>query len=245
MLRRPPDAGAPHGPAESLLGSRPVELGHSSSLSKRVALALAAAATLLGLCLASGPASAVAGTACPSFRVLHNDRIGPASLPAGSYSVTLAAGSGLTCAAASQLFTRFLEDYDGVLPRPWRVIALGSGRASFARGNAAGFAVARGGGGGGNNPSLGKLCGGTYTVNSGATVGPLFFPRGQYLVYIPPRSNMPCNRASLLFTRFLGQPEGRLPFPWRVNSQIATFFKPAHPQRSAFRIEPLNGAGPA
>ena len=56
---------------------------------------------------------------------------------------------------------------------------------------------------------------------------------------------MPCNRATILFTRFLGQPEGMLPFPWRVNSQTATFFKPAHPQRSAFRIEPLNGAGPA
>jgi hypothetical protein len=223
-----------------------VDLVHPSSLTKRLVLALAFGAALLGLCIAAtGSSRAAAATACPSFRVLHNDRIGPANLPAGNYNVTPAASSGLSCAAASQFFTRFLEDYDGVLPRPWRVIAQGSGKASFARGSAAGFSVSRIGGGGGNNPSLGKLCGGTFTVNSSATVGPLFFPRGQYLVYIPPRSGMPCNRASLLFTRFLGQPGGMLPFPWRVNSQTATFFKPAQPQRSAFRIEPRNGAGPA
>jgi hypothetical protein len=225
-----------------------VELVHSSRPTKKAALALALGAlALAALVLALGGAGApraAAATACPSFRVLHNDRIGPASLPAGNYSVTPAASSGLSCAAASQLFTRFLEDYDGILPRPWRVIAQGSGKASFARGNAAGFSVSRSGGGGGDT-SLGKLCNGTYTVNATANVGPLFFPRGQYLVYIPPRSGMPCNRARVLFTRFLAQPEGMLPFPWRVNSQIATFYKPAHPQRSAFRIEPLNGAGPA
>jgi hypothetical protein len=221
-----------------------VDLVHSSSASKKFALALAFGAALLALCVAAiGSPSSAAAAACPSFRVLHNDRIGPANLPAGNYNVTPDAG--LSCAAASQFFTRFLEDYDGVLPRPWRVIAQGTGKAAFARGAAPGFSVSRVGGGGGNNPSLGKLCSGTYTVNSSATVGPLFFPRGQYLVYIPPRSGIPCNRASVLFTRFLGQPEGMLPFPWRVNSQTATFFKPAHPQRSAFRIEPLNGAGPA
>jgi hypothetical protein len=225
-----------------------VDLVHPSSPAKRLALALAIGAALLGLCLAAlGSSSAAAAAACPSFRVLHNDRIGPANLPAGNYDVTPAAGSGLTCAAASQLFTRFLSDYDGVLPRPWRVIAQGPGKASFARGAAAGFAVARIGasGGGGSSPGVGQLCSGTFTVNASASVGPLFFPRGQYLVYIPPRSGIPCNRASLLFTRFLGQPGGMLPFPWRVNSQTATFFKPAQPQRSAFRIEPRNGAGPA
>lgn len=227
-----------------------MELVHPSSLTKKAALALAIAiaalAMLAALALGGGASRAAAAGACPSFRVLHNDRIGPAKFPAGNYNVIPAAGSGLSCATASKLFTRFLEDYDGILPRPWRVVAQGSGRASFPRGSGPGFAVARiGGGGGGNNPRLGKLCSGTYTVNAAASAGPLFFPRGKYLVYIPTGSGIDCNRASVLFTRFLGQPEGRLPFPWRVNSQIATFFKQGNARRSAFRIEPLNGAGPA
>ena len=212
----------------------------------RKSLGFALALALVLLAAGAGSASA-AVTSCPSFRVLHNDRIGPANLPAGSYTLTPAASSGLGCAAISQLFTRFLEDYDGVLPTPWRVVAQGTGKASFTRGGQPGFSVARtsGGGEGGNNPSLGQLCPGSFTVNADATVGPLEFPRGQYLLYIPARSLISCNRASILFTRFLAQPGGRLPFPWRLQNQTATFFKPAHPLRSAFRVEPLNGAGPS
>jgi len=37
-------------------------------------------------------------------------------------------------------------------------------------------------------------------------------------------------------------PRGTLPFPWRLKNQTATFYKPAHPERSAFRIEPIAGA---
>jgi hypothetical protein len=214
--------------------------------SKRAAaaFALAVCAALAALALtAAAPASAAT---CPSFSVLHNDRIGPASFPAGSYEVTVEPG--LSCKAASQLFARFLEDYDGVLPKPWRVVAEGSGVASFVNGAGAGFTVSRtsgggeGGGGGGNNV-LGKLCPGSFTVNAGSRVGPLLFPKGQYLVYIPPRSGISCRRASVLFTRFLAAPGGTLlPFPWRLKNQTATFYKPAHPERSAFRIEPIAGA---
>lgn len=202
-----------------------------------VSLGLALIAALAALALtATAPAS---GAACPSFQVLHNDRIGPASLPAGSYSITVE--TELSCQAASQLFTRFLEDYDGVLPKPWRVVAEGSGKASFTRGALPGFSVSRSGGGGGGNDELGALCSGTYTVNAGSQVGPLFFPKGQYLLYIPPKSAITCRRASVLFTRFLAAPGGTLPFPWRLKNQTATFYKVAHPVRSAFRVEPLNG----
>jgi hypothetical protein len=224
-----------------------VPIVHSSSTKRGAAgaglVALAALAVLL-LALSSSSSAAAAG--CPSFRVLHNDRIGPAVLPAGPYALTPAAGSGISCAAASKLFARFLEDYDGVLPGSWRVVPEGKGRASFARGARAGFSVARnggGGGGGGNNPRLGTLCGGTFTVNTSTSVGALFFPKGPYLIYVPSGSKMPCRRASGLFTRFLGQPGGRLPFPWRLNNQIATFYKPEHPVRSAFRVEPADGSG--
>ncbi len=199
-----------------------------------------AAVALLAALLA--PAGAAAD--CPSFRVLHNDRIGPAVLPAGNYSVTPGPNSALSCANASRLFTRFLEDWDGVLPRPWRVVSQGRGRAAFRRGGALGFTVARiGGGGGGGNNRLGVLCRNSFFVNTGTRVGPLQFPRGNYLLYIPPRSGISCRRASILFTRFLGAPGGRLPAPWRVRVQTATFFKPSHPTRSAFRVESATGAG--
>jgi hypothetical protein len=202
-----------------------------------VALLAALAASVLS---AAAPASAAT---CPTFRVLHNDRIGAASLPAGNYSVS--AEPGLGCQAASRLFTRFLTDWDGVLPKPWRVVPNGGGKASFTRGDLPGFSVARvEGASDGGNPALGKLCTGTFTVNATSRVGSLVFPKGQYLVYLPARSGITCRRASVLFTRFLAA-GGDLPQPWQLQSQTATFFKPTHPQRSAFRIEPLNGSAGA
>jgi hypothetical protein len=211
---------------------------HGKRLAVSLLLALAAALAALALS-AAAPASAAT---CPTFRVLHNDRIGPANLPAGNYSVTVE--TGLSCQTSTQLLARFLEDYDGVLPKPWRVVAEGTGKASFTRGGLPGFSIALiggGGGEGGGNNVLGKLCSGTFTVNTGSDVGPLSFPKGQYLIYLPPKSGITCRRASVLFTRFLAVPGGTLPFPWRVLEQTATFYKPAHPTRSAFRIEPLNG----
>jgi hypothetical protein len=188
----------------------------------------------------SGAAPASAAT-CPSFKVLHNDRIGAASLPAGNYAVTT--DDGLGCQAASQLFARFLQDWDGNLPKPWRITASDPGKASFTRSGLPGFSVARtgGGGSGGGNNELGRLCSGTFTVNTASDVGPLSFPKGQYLVYLPARSGITCRRASILFTRFLASPGGQLPFPWRVKTQTATFYKSENPLRSAFRIEPASG----
>jgi len=233
----------------ALVGSRAVSLDHPVSSGRK--LGLAAALTTLALLLAAmvmtASAPAVAPASCPAFTVLHNDRIGPASLPAGRYAISIEASSGLTCSAASKLFARFLEDYDGVLPKPWRVVAEGSGKASFGQGARGGFSVARtgpaGGNGGGTDP-LGSLCPGTFMVNARAMVGPLVFAKGAYLLYLPPGSGISCNRASVLFTRFLAQPGGRLPFPWRLKNQTATFFKPENAVRSAFRVEPLGGAGP-
>lgn len=220
----------------------PVKLVPGSARRKigaALALTLVAVAALFAVGFGAGSAGAAA---CPSFRVLHNDRIGPAVLPAGKYEVTPAAGSGLSCARTSQLFARFLEDWDGNLPGKWRVVSQGSGKAKFLNGSRLGFTVARiGGGEGGNNPELGKLCPGTYTVNHTTVVGPLRFTRGQFLVYIPKGSGISCRRASILFTRFLAEPDGRLPHPWRVKNQTATFYKPAHPVRSSFRLETRNG----
>jgi hypothetical protein len=201
-------------------------------------------AALLALA-AGGASSAGAATAtaaaCPSFRVLHNDRIGAAMLPAGNYTVVPTPTASLTCTAASHYFTRFLADYDGVLPRPWTVIAQGTGKASFKLADVVAFSVSRSSGDEEGSSSLGVLCSGNFSVEASTQVGPLYFPKGGYLLYIPQRSAMPCRRASTLFTRFLDA-GGKLPQPWRTITQTATFYKPAHPQRSALRVEPLAGA---
>jgi hypothetical protein len=221
-------------------GSLPA-VSSARSLSKRLAIALATAvcAALAALALtAAAPASAAT---CPSFRVLHDDRIGQASFPGGNYEVKVMAG--LSCEESSKLFARFLADWDGTLPKPWQVVAEGSGKASFSQGDRPGFSVERvEEASDGGNTLLGKLCPGSFTVNAGSRVGPLLFPKGQYLLYIPARSGISCRRASVLFTRFLAAPGGTLPFPWRLKNQTATFYKPAHPERSAFRIEPISGA---
>lgn len=206
-------------------------------------LALLAAAALA---LVARPAGAANPTTCPGFKVLHDDRIGAASFPAGSYTVTLQDTS-LDCKSSATLFARFLEDYDGVLPKPWVVSNEGPGKASFRRAvtgaTVPGFSVElTAKSEGGTSPTLGKLCPGTFTVNSSTVVGPLRFTKGAFLIYQPAGSGITCNRASVLFTRFLGA-GGILPTPWKVLNQTATFYKPSNPKRSAFRIEPLNGSG--
>ena len=74
-------------------------------------------------------------------------------------------------------------------------------------------------------------------------VGSLRFTKGAFLIYLPAGSGITCNRASVLFTRFLGA-GGMLPAPWKLLNQTATFYKPANPTRSAFRIEPLQRLRP-
>jgi hypothetical protein len=209
-----------------------------TSRRRLAAVILSALVAALATLAVSGAASASAA-GCPSFKVLHDDQIGAVVLPAGSYEVT--ASGGLSCPASSKLLARFLSDWDGNLPKPWRATAEGSGKATFT-GGAQSFSVRRvSGGGGGGNTEIGKLCPGSFTVNAGSDVGPLYFAKGPYLLYIPTQSAITCRRASVLFTRFLGAPGGMLPDPWQVKTQTATFYKPAHPLRSAFRVEPANG----
>jgi hypothetical protein len=214
---------------------------------RRLGAAFSAALVVALALVALGGASSASAATCPSFKVLHNDRIGAAVLPAGTYSVTTDEfqDRGISCQEASRLFARFLQDWDGNLPNSWLVRAEGTGKASFGRPaipeSPVGFSVRRTGGGGGGNSEIGRLCPGSFTVNAGSDVGPLYFAKGSYLLYIPARSAITCRRASVLFTRFLAQPGGMLPTPWQVKTQTATFFKPAHPLRSAFRVEPAQG----
>jgi hypothetical protein len=66
-----------------------------------------------------------------TFRVVHNDRIGALSFPAGPYWVSIFKGSNITCPQSTQLLAAFLQRPNGRLPRPW-VIDVATG--SFRRG---------------------------------------------------------------------------------------------------------------
>jgi hypothetical protein len=228
------------------------ELSRSEPRRGRIALValigLLAATALAIVARPAGAAPVMGGptqpaATCPGFRVLHNDRIGAAVFPAGTYTVTNE-DSSLTCKSSAELFARFLEDYDGILPTPWKVSPESSGNGSFLRGAAPGFSVAltKKGEGGGTNPDLGTLCPNTFTVNSTTVVGALRFTKGKFLIALPSGTGINCNQAVVLFQRFLGA-GGPLPPPWKLLNQTATFYKPANPTATAFRIEPLAGSG--
>jgi hypothetical protein len=202
-------------------------------------IAAALAALAVALLLPGGSASAAPAAKCPTFQVLHNDRIGPAVLPAGTYNVHLTRGSKLTCSKASSLFARFLEDFDGNIA-PWKLIPKGTGKARFRKPGNPGFAVHRAGGRRHHqqNGRLGHLCPGTFRVLHNDKIGPLFFPAGNYQIYIPRHSVIPCKTASSLFAGFLNHPSGVLPGNWQMKSNRAVFFRKNRPERRRFRVDP-------
>jgi hypothetical protein len=223
--------------------------------SRAVLTALGALIAVVALAIAAGPAGAApkpttpAPKSCPGFQVLHNDRIGAAVFPAGNYTINLESTT-LDCKTGGELFARFLEDFDGNLEAPWNVASEGSGKAAFLRGSQPGFSVEltkkKTAGEiekeGAATPDLGTLCRNPFTVNHTTTLRPLRFTKGQFLIYLPAGSTITCEGAVKLFASFLGN-SPNVPSPWKLSSQTATFYKPASPTRSAFRIEPLDGAG--
>lgn len=212
-----------------------------------VGLAVAGMFLAIALLLGAGRShaqAAQASAACPTFRVLGNDRIGPAVLPKGTYSIKVF--KNFSCADASSHFTRFLQDYDGKLPSGWQVQAISKGKASFTRNGRRYFSVSLGGsgggggggGGGGHNPSLGKLCPGSFQVLHNDRIGPLKFPKGGYKFYIPKGSKIGCNQASKLFAKFLDRPSGDLPNQWKIKGETATFYKKNSPTTRRFQVDP-------
>ena len=204
----------------------------------RKCLIIAAAAAALLAATAPSAQAQAASAQCPTFRVLHNDQIGTALFPKGVYSVS---ATGVSCASASQLFAQFLQDYDGNLPKPWRLNAQGSGRATFTQGSAPGFSVAIINGIPPTPPPPaphGTLCPGNFQVLNNDRIGRVSFPKGAYEILIPRNSIITCAQASNLFRRFLNFPSGKLPKAWRVKATNGMFFKPANPQRKRFRVDP-------
>jgi hypothetical protein len=191
-------------------------------------LTLAALATAVALFATAGRADASSN--CPNtFQVLHNDHIGRLSLRAGTYRITVINKDKLSCQRASNLFTKFLQDYDGKLPNGWKVKV---GRSGFQKSPQIGFFVRRlggtgsGGGSGGRHPARGeRICPGTFQVQHDDHIGRLKLPKGPYTITVIHRKRISCGKASKLFAKFLSLPEGNLPSGWKLEVQSATFMK--------------------
>ena len=191
--------------------------------------AIAAVALLVGPATQSNAATAEAGAAairCPAtFHVLHDDRIGRLKLPQGHYRIKVLDEQALTCARASKLFARFLQDFDGNLPGKWR---LKVGQATFVkRGTDVGFKVRkvgrRSGSGGGKHPSGRHQKCPTFRVLHNDRIGDVRFPRGTY--QMTALGGFTCQKASRKFAAFLELPGGNLPGRWRLRARTGTFEK--------------------
>jgi hypothetical protein len=203
----------------------PVTIVHTR---RALIAALAIVATAVALFAAADRADAE--TKCPNtFRVLHDDHIGKLSLRAGTYVITTKNANKISCQRASDLFTKFLQDYDGKLPNGWKVLVNKSG---FRKTSQKAFFVKRqggaggGGGGGDRHPAQGeKICPGTFEVQHHDHIGRLDLPKGPYKITVIHKRRISCSRASQLFAKFLDHPEGNLPNRWKLNVQSATFKK--------------------
>jgi hypothetical protein len=209
--------------------------------------ALLAATSLLAAAALIAPATASAQTTaqsvCPAtFSVLHDDRIGSMSLPAGAYTLTLLDPASLSCAEASDLFRQFLEDWDGRLPRPW--VANAATR-TFTRGSggSVGFSVSpsggsSGGGGGGHHPH-GAACPGTFQVLHNDRIGTFQVPEGSYLITLLSVGRITCTQASSFLAQFLQDFDGILPRPWVLDTETGSFMRGS--RNVGFRIKEAVG----
>jgi hypothetical protein len=191
---------------------------------------LAVLTTAVVVFAAAERADAKANTKCPAaFRVLHDDHVGKLSLRAGSYTISVINVNRLSCQQASQLFTKFLQDYDGKLSGGWKVDVRKSG---FQKSPQIGFFVKRvsgaggGGGSGGRHPGRGeKICPGTFQVQHNDHVGRLRLPKGPYTITVINRTRISCGKATKRFANFLADPDGDLPSGWKLKVSSGTFLK--------------------
>src|SRR5437763_740521 len=151
------------------------------------------------------PAQASGRTACPAtFSVLHNDRIGKLQLPQGAYRTAV---SGMSCQTASDLFAAFLQDYDGVLPKPWSYTIQGVGKGTFTSGRGKpSFTVAftgKGTSGVGGGSSTGLACPFPFHVLHNDRIGALSIPAGYYRITRLAPLSPSCAASATLFARFL------------------------------------------
>ena len=187
---------------------------------------------------AAAPARAAAATCPGTFTVLHNDHIGSVAFPAGQYRV---ATNQLSCATASQLFARFLQDYDGVLPAPWQLI--GNIRRFQKVGTASEFQVTPIAT---PKPSPSSLaCPGTFTVLHNDHIGAMSVPAGRWQITLLSSKGLSCAQASSQLATFLAYDwSGRLPKPWTMNVATRTFqTSPTNGFRITYKGSGTGGGG--
>jgi hypothetical protein len=197
-------------------------------MSRPVSVLLAVISVALVSAFASPAASAA--TPCPaSFTVLHNDRVGTMSIPRGPYFLE---PTGLSCAEASSLLRRFLNDFDGRLPGGWTTAPTGIGfvnpttNQSFTLGT---VAPPNGGGGG--------RCPGTFTVEHNDRIGALRLRAGRYKIRT---RGLSCASASRQFAFFLDYDyAGNLPPGWRLNVAQKRFSRGG----ASFTVRRVGGGG--
>lgn len=216
----------------------------NSKLLKLTAAVALTAAALAMLLLGSAPKQAnAAELKCPTFQVMHNDRIGALNLPAGHYNVTVLDSATLSCASASKLFAEFLQDWDGKLRKPW-VVNVAASSFTKGKGSTTGFKVSKtgssdGGGGGSTTTS----CPGYFQVVHNDSIGSFKVPKGNYRITLLSTGRFTCAKAVKLFQEFLLDYDGVLPKPWRLAKASATFYKAGNPS-IGFNINKAYGPSP-
>jgi hypothetical protein len=174
---------------------------------------------------------------CPgTFQVEHNDRIGKLSLPAGPYTIT---ATNIGCAASSQLFTQFLNDWDGRLPGGWRPTVQGVGHGTFLGPRGQAFVVKAGGTGGGGN---GLVCTQRFALKQNDRIGSLVMKKGLYIIDRLGPLAPSCATDATLLKQFLQDFDGILPNGWIVLANDGSFVRGS--VSYGFRVEPdPNGGG--
>ena len=182
----------------------------SRSLLLGAAVAALVAVAAVPAVAGAAPGARAAAATCPgTFTVLHSDHIGAVGFPAGQYRI---ARNRLSCSSASQLFSRFLEDYDGVLPTPWKLI--GNIRRFQKTGTATEFQV---------TPMMppkpsSLTCPGTFTVLHNDHVGAMSVPAGRWQITLLSTTGLSCAQAASQLATFLDYDwSGALPRPWTMN----------------------------
>jgi hypothetical protein len=170
------------------------------------------------------------GQCAGTFTVLHNDRIGALSVPAGQYKITT---KGLLCWYDTQKFAYFLNyDYAGKLPKPW---SLNVAQKRFTREAGNYFSIKRvssSTGGGGTYPNNAVTCPSLYKVGSPASLNGINFAAGSY--YINVFSSVSCSQASSFLSLFFRA--GAAPESWIVVPETGTFLQGNG--TSGFQVEP-------